>query len=207
MFIKFLQLWFNYKIFPFPFPLQTFSYTSPDSLLLFTNCYCMDSICICVYVFINITCSVCIMLIVYVFRSDHLGLGIQLVCFFLGKTTSTPSFSQLPIVLWIELRSHKIFCIHSGMFANITLDQLMFRRSCWWDFMGVVSDVTVRHNLPANTPILCLFLLHLLLVLSAYSSSHWVGQSLLLWASPLGYPVPGQGIYRTFEVKAGRGVA
>lgn len=43
----------------------------------------------------------------YIFHAGHLALGDQLLCSLLGKNPSpTFSFSQLPLVLGVRLRSH-----------------------------------------------------------------------------------------------------
>lgn len=72
----------------------------------------------------NATCS-------YIFRADHLALGIELVCSSLEKTTSPiPSFPQLPIDACVGLRPHRPFPAQPGTIIGVNLAQLAFGQSC-----------------------------------------------------------------------------
>lgn len=42
------------------------------------------------------------------------------------------------------------FPIHFSISTIVVLVQLVFRHSCWWDSMGVDSNITRRHSLTAN---------------------------------------------------------
>lgn len=84
------------------------------------------------------------------FRTDCLSLENQLACSSLGKATCrTPSFPPLPLVLW-RVETSGLSPVQFGVFTGVLLVQLMFRESCWWDFMGMASDVSGRHSLTAK---------------------------------------------------------
>lgn len=84
---------------------------------------------LCLY---NVAC-ICI------FRADHLIMDSHLVCSSLGKNISS-SFSILwmPVVLPLGLRLHEL---PFSMLACL-LVSFMFKPSCWWGFISVVSDIT-----------------------------------------------------------------
>lgn len=44
-----------------------------------------------------------------------------------------------------------VFCVHICMLMGVILIQVIVRQSCWWDFMGIASDIYRRHNLAANS--------------------------------------------------------
>lgn len=50
------------------------------------------------------------------------------------------SLTHLPLVLCVELRTFA----HPFWLIGATLVQLMFIHSCWWDFMDITSDITMR---------------------------------------------------------------
>jgi hypothetical protein len=72
----------------------------------------------------------------------------QLVFHFLDKTLS-PALS-------IRLRPPRLSPVHFTISIVPAFVQLTFRQLCWWDFMGLSSDITEKHNLTANSLILCL---------------------------------------------------
>lgn len=86
-----------------------------------------------------------------VFRTDHLELDNQLVYSSLRKTVS--SHFKLSLVLYVGLRP--IINPHPSPSTLVYLLLSMFS-SCWWDSVGVVSDITRRHDLTANFLILWL---------------------------------------------------
>ncbi|EGV96540.1 hypothetical protein I79_000565 [Cricetulus griseus] len=57
----------------------------------------------------------------------------QLVCSSLGRASSSaPSFPQLPIVLYVELRPHGHFSpVQFGIFIDVIFVQLTFIQSYW----------------------------------------------------------------------------
>lgn len=57
-------------------------------------------------------------------------------------TPSAPSFPGVPIVLSGGLRPHGIVSVRFGMVIAVVLVQLTLEQSYWWDFMGVVPDIT-----------------------------------------------------------------
>lgn len=64
----------------------------------------------------------------------------KLVGSFLEKTVSpTPSISYLSVLLCVGLRLCGVSSIHLGTSLGIVLVWLMFRQTCWWDFMDVAS--------------------------------------------------------------------
>lgn len=69
---------------------------------------------------------------IYVFRTDHLALNNQLLYSSLGKNTSfAPSFPQLYKVLYVGLRTYRLFYVQFGMSIGVILVQLIFGQSCW----------------------------------------------------------------------------
>lgn len=42
-----------------------------------------------------------------------------------------PGFPQLPVALWVGLRSHEFLPIHFGRPIGVLLAQLTFGLSCW----------------------------------------------------------------------------
>jgi hypothetical protein len=66
----------------------------------------------------------------YVFSADHLALDNQLICSSLEKAaTTSANFSQLPIVLYLELRLLGLFPVYFGMSIGFVLVQLKFGQS------------------------------------------------------------------------------
>lgn len=91
----------------------------------------------------------------YVFKTDHLGLDNELVCSSLRETISLAhSILQLPVVRSVGLGPWSLFLIHFSKSVVLVFVQLMFRRSYWLDLIDVASDISVRHSLTANSPIL-----------------------------------------------------
>lgn len=62
---------------------------------------------------------------------------------------SSVTYSSLSMVeaLWT-------FPTQFGMVVGVILGRLMWSQSCWWDFMGVTSDIIRKRNLMANSLIL-----------------------------------------------------
>lgn len=85
----------------------------------------------------------------YAFRDGPLALDKQLVFSSLGTASS---FSQLPVVLCVGLRSHDVpHPIQFGMFIDALLVQLRFEQSWCLEFTGTASNVAGRQNLTANS--------------------------------------------------------
>lgn len=98
IFSIFFRLKYNYNIFP---SLKTLPYTTLLSPSNLWPIFIIYVICIFLNVMLNPYKVAC----VYVFKADYLILDNQLVCSSLRKTTSSASsFSQLPVVLCVELR-------------------------------------------------------------------------------------------------------
>ena len=73
----------------------------------------------------------------------------QLVYSFLGKIVSPAlSISYLPIAHCLMFRP--VGSIPIRMSIAVVFIQFTFRQSCWWEFMGVASDVSRIHNLIAE---------------------------------------------------------
>lgn len=91
----------------------------------------------------------------YAFGAFQLPLSSQFFLSSLGKTiSSTPSFTQFPLVPCVGLRPHgfPIHCPHPlCMSMGVVLVGLTFGQSCWWAFMGVVPDVARRHSFTPNS--------------------------------------------------------
>lgn len=124
---------------PFKFmPFFAINFCSTHIHVIFVYLYTY----ICVCVFLDITCSVCIMLL----YACPEGLPcITKLCSSTQKMISPVlSIQWLFLVLWVGLWPCGVFQIHFG--THIAFIQLMFRQLCWWDFMGVGSDITRRQS-------------------------------------------------------------
>lgn len=132
--------------FSLPFhPSKPSQYTPPCSTSIYSLLFC-------IYIYVpiynllspyDVTCM-------YVCRADHLVPG---------------NLSQLSSVAYsscVCLNPHGLFSIQFGMSIGIILAGYTFGQSCWWDFMGVSSDITRRHSLIANSMILYLLVFLLL---------------------------------------------
>jgi hypothetical protein len=97
--------------------MHTFCSLSNSCPLFFTDFYYLW-ILTCTYIFINISFSEHIMLLLCIFGIDNLVLDTQLVCSSLRQTTSATNFSQLPVALWLELRSHGLLLTLLNMFTS-----------------------------------------------------------------------------------------
>lgn len=54
------------------------------------------------------------------------------------------------VALCVGLRPPGLFLAHINMTIGALLVQLMFRELCWWDFTGVDSNITRRHDFSTN---------------------------------------------------------
>jgi len=66
------------------------------------------------------------------------------------------SHSLLSVVVYVGYRPHVFSIIHGDMSIVVVIVHLTFGKSCWWDVMGLRSDIIRRHNPTANFLILCL---------------------------------------------------
>lgn len=79
----------------------------------------------------------------------------QLMLSSLGRTTSpAPSFTQLPIILWVGLRPRGLFPVPYGMAHSLvpSLFSSCLDSRVGENFMDVASGVTRRCNLTVNFP-------------------------------------------------------
>ena len=56
------------------------------------------------------------------------------------------SVLQLPVVFCVGLRFPKLSLVNFNM-SIVEFVHLMFRQSCWWDFVGVAYDIIKKQNL------------------------------------------------------------
>lgn len=69
------------------------------------------------------------------------------------------SFSQLPVAHSAGLNHHGLFFyLQWHVYQCFIIAQFTFWQPCWWDIMGIASDISVRFNLTENP--LILLLLH-----------------------------------------------
>lgn len=78
------------------------------------------------------------------FQDWPLALANHLVCSSLGKAVSFPTVSLSSIILCVDLRPPGLSPMHFGTSTDTVFVQVMFRQSCWWDFLGVASHITRR---------------------------------------------------------------
>lgn len=133
----FLRLYFNFNISPFPFLLQistiylclvSFKFMVSFPSIVIVCIYAYDSTYLFLYNLLstyNVTC-------IYVSRAGHLSVDNQSVCSSLQRVPpSTPSFTQLLLVLCGRLRPCGLFLIHFDMSIDVSLVQLIIGWS-WW---------------------------------------------------------------------------
>lgn len=94
--------------------------------------------------------SITVLVYSYVFSADYWALDNQSS---VDRASRIPRYPQLLIVLcvWLKLCG---LSPQFGMVVGAILARLMWSQSCWWDFMGVTSDITRKQNLMANSLIL-----------------------------------------------------
>lgn len=64
----------------------------------------------------------------------------KVVCSYLERSSPpTPSFPQCSVVPCVGLRPRELFPVDFSMSIGVSLVQLMFEQSCWWDFYGLVK--------------------------------------------------------------------
>lgn len=61
-----------------------------------------------------------------------------------------PSIPWFPILLCLWLSPLELSLFHISMSVVVILFQVMFRRSCTWEFMSVICNISRRHTLTAN---------------------------------------------------------
>ena len=96
--------------------------------------------------------SLCNITWIHVFRADCLVLDINW-CTLSWRRLPPPALRipWLPVVLYVAP------LVHTNL-SMVSVIWLMFRQSCWWDFMSVAPDIIRTHKLTSNSPILWLFL-------------------------------------------------
>lgn len=122
---------------------------------VYTCIMCINTNNICInnniYVLIDITCSVHIIQFVYVFSRLTVQHWTPSCCALPWRRPPAPSYPWIPIGgFWL----HGFFIVQFGVPFGVILSKLTFAWSRWWDFKGVASDITQRHNLRANSLIL-----------------------------------------------------
>lgn len=153
LYLLFFWLWNSYNILPFPLlPLNSSLY---PSLLYFKFMFFIITTFIYVYVYafilLNIFFSVSVMLLVCMSLRLTIGYWISNWCICLWGRWSLPLSAFLSACSSLcRAEALWAFPIHLNMSIDVVFVQLMFRPSCCSNVMGVVSDVTRRHNLTAN---------------------------------------------------------
>lgn len=83
----------------------------------------------------------------FIFRNASLALDIQFLCSCTEEAVyPTSRFHHLLIVLCVALRSLELFPVQFGMSTASILLQLIFQWSCWWNNLGVLSDVSMGYS-------------------------------------------------------------
>lgn len=120
------------------------------------TCYCMH-IFVNAYLFLNIIYSVHTMLLLCIFLWLAIGTGQQISVLFPEKTiSSASSFPQnfYRSLCWVKalwFLIHSIWYVHWCYPCLVQAWAVMLERI---EYMGVISDITRRYNLIANSPIL-----------------------------------------------------
>lgn len=121
-----------------------------------------------------------------VFRGYLLSLDHHLKYFSFWKAMSPiHSYTELPALLCAKLVCHGFFIIQFSLLVGVTLVQLMFAQSCWWNFTGFTSDITKKYDLIVNSLFLWYFTL-ILLILQQISLNFRCGSVLYIYPLRLG---------------------